>query len=63
MMSKEYYRTDEVAAFLKISKKTVYNLVNDVDDPIPSIKIGSTLRIEKTELESWLERQKKKPWE
>ena len=42
---KELMRPDEVAKLLKISKKTVYELINNIENPLPSTKIGGQLRI------------------
>ncbi len=60
---KEYLRPDEVAKKLQISKRTVYTLMDNPEDPLPSFKIGNSLRIKTDDLERWLERHQKKPWE
>jgi excisionase family DNA binding protein len=61
--NKEFLRPDEVAIMLDICKKTVYSLINNMDNPLPSIKIGGVKRIKRSELEKWLKNQNEKPWE
>jgi excisionase family DNA binding protein len=43
---------DEVAAYLKASKRTVHRLA--VSDPIPAFKLGGTWRIRRSELDRWI---------
>ncbi|KKK46957.1 hypothetical protein LCGC14_3160030 [marine sediment metagenome] len=46
----------EVAKKLKVSRQTVYRLVND--DEIKIIKVRGSTRIEETELDAYIERIK-----
>ena len=40
---KKYYRPDEVAAILRISRSTVYRLIED--GTLPAVQIGAVYRI------------------
>jgi excisionase family DNA binding protein len=51
---KELLRPDEVARLLKISKKKVYELINDIERPLPSKKIGGQLRVPQEGLKKYL---------
>ena len=43
---------DEVAAYLKAGKRTVYRLA--ADKKIPAFKLGGTWRFRKADLEQWI---------
>ena len=43
---------DEVAAYLKAGKRTVYRLA--ADKKIPAFKLGGTWRFRKDDLEQWI---------
>lgn len=60
---KEYLRPDEVAEKLKISKKTVYKLINEIENPMPSVRIGGQLRIKTVDLEKYVDECENKVWE
>jgi len=45
----------EVARFLKMSKSKIYNLVSKKE--IPHLKIGRNVRIRRTDLQMWMEKQ------
>jgi excisionase family DNA binding protein len=47
---------DELAAYLKISKSTLYKLVRE--GKIPSQKIGKHWRFRKSAIDQWLEEKK-----
>ena len=51
---KQLLRPDEVALLLNISKKKVYELINDIENPLPSKKIGGQLRIPQEGLKKYL---------
>ena len=51
---KELLRPDEVALLLKISKKKVYKLINNLENPLPSKKIGNQIRIPQEALKRYL---------
>jgi len=53
---KELLRPDEVAKLLHISKKKVYELINDIENPLPSKKIGGQLRIPQEGLARYLKK-------
>jgi excisionase family DNA binding protein len=51
----EILTLDEVAAYLKAGKKTVYRLAQQ--GQIPSFKLGGTWRFRRTELDRWIAAQ------
>ncbi len=51
----EILTLDEVAAYLKAGKKTVYRLVQQ--GQIPGFKLGGTWRFRRTELDRWIAAQ------
>ncbi len=55
---KEFYRPDEAAALLDVSKKTIYRLIKD--NKLKAVRIRSVLRISRQELER-LTRTRKSP--
>jgi len=57
---KKMLRPDEVAHLLNVSKKKVYDLVNDIENPLPSTKIGGQIRIPQEGLSKYLKLCKKK---
>jgi excisionase family DNA binding protein len=56
-------RPDEVAKLLKISLKSVYKLINNIENPLPSKKIGGTIRIPQKALEKYLKRCENKVYQ
>ena len=50
----EILTASEVAAILKISTRQVYELAKQDDNPIPSIRIRTSVRFPKSEVERWL---------
>lgn len=57
----EILTLEEVAAYLKAGKRTVYRLAQKGE--IPAFKLGGTWRFRRSELDSWIARSinKKKP--
>ncbi|WP_018079268.1 methylation-associated defense system helix-turn-helix domain-containing protein MAD1 [Thiobacillus denitrificans] len=51
----EILTLDEVAAYLKAGKKTVYRLVQQ--GQLPGFKLGGTWRFRRTELDRWIAAQ------
>lgn len=49
----EILTVDEVAAFLKAGKRTVYRLA--ANGTLPAFKLGGTWRFRKTDLNAWME--------
>jgi len=49
---------DEVAAYLKAGKRTIYRLV--AAKKIPAFKLGSTWRFRKQDIDGWIADQSKK---
>lgn len=52
--------TDDVAEWLKKHPVTIRRLVNREKDPLPSRKIGGTLRYWPSEIKEWIDRQLEK---
>ena len=50
----EILTAQELAAILKISKRQVYELAKENENPIPSIRIRTSVRFRKADVESWL---------
>jgi excisionase family DNA binding protein len=47
----------ETAAFLKVSRATIYNLINNKG--LPFVKVGRGTRFEEAALTEWLKQQSK----
>jgi len=56
-MEETIYTVPEVAAYLKICKSKLYAMIRRGE--IPHIKIGKNVRILESDLEAWLEEQRK----
>lgn len=63
MAQKEYLRPDEIASILDVSVRSVYNLINNVEDPLPSIKFGGTIRVSKDKFNTWVDSHENRIWE
>ncbi len=46
---------DEVAAYLKVGKRTVYRLA--AAKKIPAFKVGGTWRFSRADIDSWIKQQ------
>ena len=57
LLEDQIYTIPEVAAYLKISKSKIYYLVSKKE--IPHLKIGRNVRIRRTDLQIWMEKQTK----
>ncbi len=51
-MKSTFFTTDEVAAYLRIPKHTIYRLSRR--GQLPSCKIGKQLRFRKTSIDEWV---------
>jgi len=51
----EIFTLDEVAAYLKVGKRTVYRLA--AAKKIPAFKVGGTWRFSRQEIDQWIKRQ------
>jgi excisionase family DNA binding protein len=51
----EIFTFDEVAAYLKVGKRTVYRLA--AAKKIPAFKVGGTWRFSRQEIDQWIKRQ------
>jgi len=54
----ELLTSNEIAKMLKVSKKTIYRMIDD--GRLRGSKIGKEWRFKKDKLEKWLERQERK---
>ena len=50
----EILTAGEVAAMLRISKRQVYALAQESENPIPSIRIRTSVRFRKGDVEGWV---------
>ena len=48
----EIFTLDEVAAYLKVGKRTVYRLA--ANGKLPAFKLGGTWRFRRAELDQWI---------
>lgn len=53
--TEEIFTLDEVAAYLKVGKRTVYRLA--AAKKIPAFKVGGTWRFQRQEIDQWIKRQ------
>jgi excisionase family DNA binding protein len=51
----EIFTLEEVAAYLKVGKRTVYRLA--AVKKIPAFKVGGTWRFPRQEIDQWIKRQ------
>lgn len=51
----EIFTLDEVAAYLKVGKRTVYRLA--AAKKIPAFKVGGTWRFSRADIDSWIKQQ------
>jgi excisionase family DNA binding protein len=58
-MDDEYITVNEVAEQLRVSLKTVYNLIND--KKLPHVRIGRSIRIERKKFNQWLATRQNAP--
>jgi excisionase family DNA binding protein len=50
----EILTAKEVAAMLRISPRQVYELAKEVENPIPSIRIRTSVRFRRCDVDGWL---------
>jgi excisionase family DNA binding protein len=51
----EIFTLDEVAAYLKVGKRTIYRLA--AGKKIPAFKVGGTWRFSRQEIDQWIKRK------
>ncbi len=51
----EIFTLDEVAAYLKVGKRTVYRLA--AAKKIPAFKVGGAWRFSRADIDSWIKQQ------
>ena len=52
----EWLKVPEVAKLLRVARSRAYDLV--ANGEIPAVKIGRSVRVNRTELNTWLEEQR-----
>jgi len=57
-MSDEILTIQELAEYLKLNEKTAYRLASE--GKLPGFKVGGSWRFKMTDLEAWIEEQKRK---
>lgn len=55
----EIFTLDEVAAYLKVGKRTVYRLA--ATKKIPAFKVGGMWRFRQADIDAWIAAQSEKP--
>jgi excisionase family DNA binding protein len=50
----EILTAEEVATMLRISKRQVYQLARESENPIPAVRIRTSVRFRKVDVDSWL---------
>ena len=58
-MATDIMTIDEVAAYLRINKKTAYRLAGD--KKLPGFKVGGAWRFRRSEIESWIDADARLP--
>lgn len=58
MNDKDLLKIDEVATVLGVSRATVYEFINDPENPLPVIYLSDrSPRVKNEELKTWIDRQ------
>ena len=57
-MDKPYLTLDEIANMLQVSVDTVRNWINRKKDPLPAFKLGREWRVEKKDLDKFIQDRK-----
>ena len=55
----EIFTLDEVAAYLKVGKRTIYRLVSE--KKIPAFKVGGAWRFTRADIDQWIREQARRP--
>jgi excisionase family DNA binding protein len=50
----EILTAQEVAAMLRISKRQVYELAKQSENPIPAVRIRTSVRFRKSDVDGWV---------
>ena len=50
----EILTAQEVAAMLRISKRQVYELAKETENPIPTIRIRTSVRFRRSDVDGWV---------
>lgn len=46
----------ELAAFLKVSRSHVYVLVKSQSNPLPALRLGTSVRFRKVDVDAWMQK-------
>ena len=52
----EILTASEVAAMLKIGKRQVYELAKETENPTPCVRIRTSVRFRRSDVDGWVER-------
>ena len=55
-MSEQIMTVKDVASYLKLNERTVYRMATSAK--IPALKVGTSWRFKREEIEKWIEEQK-----
>jgi excisionase family DNA binding protein len=61
IIAREYFSISELSDYSGISKRTLWTLLNNPNDPIPHFRVGSAgriVRVRRSEFDDWMERQR-----
>ena len=47
---------NELASMLKLSKRTICNLMVEQTNPLPALRIGRSVRFRRSDIDVWLEK-------
>jgi excisionase family DNA binding protein len=50
----ELLTAEQVASMLQLSKRQVYELAKDTENPIPSIRIRTSVRFRRCDVDGWV---------
>ncbi len=53
-----YLSMAALTGYLSLSRRTLQDLVNDPDDPLPTFRIGARLLARRSEVDAWMARRR-----
>ncbi len=53
-----YFSLRGLAGYSSLSRRTLQDLVNDTDDPLPSYRIGTKILVKRSEFDRWMARRR-----
>lgn len=55
----EMLTIDDITRILKVTRSAVVARLGDPEDPIPSYRVGKSIRVQKADLRDWMLRQRR----